>query len=122
MVATSNKKEKIQVYNLRNKECQAKFKAFTTETKMFFTIFDGSNDINILTERLIKKINGSIATNFTKRRIAFKDAETKYDDLYKTMRELKGKTDGKSRAKMKEVTDALAEKAEQNFLKLKEEL
>ena len=122
MVATNNKKEKIQVYNLRNKECQAKFKAFTTKTKMFSTIFDGSNDINILTERLIKKINGSIATNFTKRRIAFKDAATKDDNLYKSMRELKGKTDEKSGGKMKEITDALAEKAEQNFVKLKEEL
>ena len=121
-VATNNKREKIEVYNLRNKECQSKFKAFTTETKMFSTIFDGSDDIDILTERLVKKINGSIATNFTKRRISFKSEESKDEDLFAQRRKLKGKTDEKSRARMKEVTDSLAQKAEDNFNKLKEEL
>ena len=109
-VATNNKREKIEVYNLRNKECQSKFKAFTTETKMFSTIFDGSDDIDILTERLVKKINGSIATNFTKRRIAFKSEESKDEDLFALRRKLKGKADEKSRARIKEVTDSLAEK------------
>ena len=121
-VIVNNKKEKIEVYNLKDKECQSKFKAFTSETKMFSTIFESSDDTNILTERLVKKINGAIATNFSKRRISFKSEETKDDKLYDIKRELKGKTDADSKAKMKEVTDSLAEVAEQNFKKLKEEL
>ena len=63
------------MYDLKYKESQAKFKAYTTGTTMLSSIFDkDSEDINVLTNQLVKKINGSIAINFRKRRVNIKNA------------------------------------------------
>ena len=51
-LAASKDEKKIEVYNLRNKECQAKFKEYTSKTKMLSSIFDNNSDnINDLTNR-----------------------------------------------------------------------
>ena len=76
-VSTNNKRQKIEVYNLKNKECQANFKSFITSTKMFSSIFDSSDNVDDITDRLVKKINGAIAMIFSKRRISFKANDTK---------------------------------------------
>ena len=52
--------EKIEVYNLKNKDCLAKFKSYTSENNMLSSIFDSNADIDTLTKRLVKKINGCI--------------------------------------------------------------
>ena len=63
------KKDKEEIYNLKNKENQIKFKQYTSNTKMLSSIIESKEDINVLTKRLIKKINGCIAMNFKKVRI-----------------------------------------------------
>ena len=67
-VATNIKRQKIEAYNLKNEECQAKFKSFTTSTKMFSSIFDNSDNVDAITNRLVKKINGAISLNFSKKK------------------------------------------------------
>ena len=62
---------------------------------MLSSIFDSNDDVDTLTKRLVKKINGCIAINFTKIRIGTKKDTTNDNDLYLRMSNLKGKTDEK---------------------------
>ena len=40
---------KLELYNLKNKEAQTKFKEYTNNTKMLSTVFESDEDLNILT-------------------------------------------------------------------------
>ena len=59
-------KEKVEVYNLKNKECQAQFKEYTSKDKLLSGIFNNNDDPYTATQVLIKKINACIAKNFKK--------------------------------------------------------
>jgi hypothetical protein len=114
--------KKVEVYDFKDKESQAKFKAYTSGTNMLSSIFDNHNDdINILTDRLVKKINGSIAINFKKRRVNLKKHD-EMDSLYNRMRVLKAKEDDDGKKELKAVVKAIADIAETNFNKLKHHL
>ena len=121
-VTSDVKGEKTEFYNLKNKDCLAKFKAYTSKSNMLSSVFDSNDDIDVLTKRLVKKINGCIAMNFTKRRIGTQENTNSDNDLYARMSNLKGKNDIESKADLKEATDTIAERTEQNYIKLKEEL
>ena len=60
----SENKEKFEIYNLKNPTCQKKFKSYTSGTKMLSSIFDSDEDLNILTQRFIKKLDGCVKMNF----------------------------------------------------------
>jgi hypothetical protein len=51
----SYKNSKVEVYNLKNLECQKKFHRYTSETKMLSSVFNSKDDINILVQRFLKK-------------------------------------------------------------------
>ena len=103
-VTNAESYNKDKFYNLKNKDCQANFKNFTTETEMFSSIFKNrEDDIEKLTKRLIKKINGSIDANFKKRRVTYTKTNTETDELYDKLRALKGKRDDKSKRNLEEV-------------------
>ena len=65
----NEKTNKKETFNLKNKEAQKKFKEYTSNTKMLSSVLDSEDDIDTLTRRLVKKINGCIAINFKKVRI-----------------------------------------------------
>ena len=65
----SENKEKVEIYNLKNPSCQIKLKNYTSGTNMLSSIFDSDEDINILTQRFIKKLDGCVKMNFKKIRI-----------------------------------------------------
>ena len=122
-ISTTKKTEtKIEAFNLKNKECQAKFKEYTTKTKTLSTTVDASDDVNTITERLVKKVNGCIAKNFSKIRFVTQKNDENDDDLYTKMRELKNKEDENSKKELVEVIEAIAQKAETNFVTIKTEL
>ena len=52
---------KEEIYNLKNKECQAKFKEYTTTTKMLSPVFDSDEDLETLVTRFLKKLKGCVA-------------------------------------------------------------
>ena len=83
-------KNKIEVYNIENTDCQEKFKEYTTNTKMLSSIFDSKEDINILAQRFVKKLDGCIKNNFKRVRIN-SNKTCEQEELYTKMRELKGK-------------------------------
>ena len=114
-------KENIEVFNLKNKVCQQRFKEFTSNTSILSSCISEKGDINEVINRFIKKLDGCIATNFEKRRVN-KDKNMKEDNLYEQMKVLKNKTDEESTAKLAKVVEAIAKLAEKNFKMFKDEL
>ena len=100
----NKKDDKLELYNLNNKECQDKFKEFTSNTKILSTVFDSDGDIDILTKRFLKKLDGCIATNFKKIRMT-KKKENKVDKLYATLHELKKKDDNENKEEINKVLE-----------------
>ena len=96
-------KEKA-VYNLKNKDCQEKFKLFTSNTKMLSRPIDdgGGGDVHEVTKRFLEKIDGCIATCFKRRRGGKKEHFSDHE-LYGKRRQLKLKTDIESVVELKEV-------------------
>ena len=90
------------MFNLKNVECQKKFKEFTSNTQMLSSILDAKDDLELLSQRFIKKLNGSISMNFKKIRVS-SSKESTQDKLYKKMRNLKDKVDEPSKKEMEEV-------------------
>ena len=88
---------------------------------MLSSVFDSSEDINVLTNRFIKKLDGCVKVNFIKVRIN-RNKPTQYEKLHNELRELNGKEDPESVNRLKEVIEAIAEEAEQKYKKVVEEL
>ena len=55
MLKECEEEEKYEIYNLKSKEGQEKFKEYTSNTKMLSSVFNSSDDINTITNRFIKK-------------------------------------------------------------------
>ena len=115
------KKDVVEVYNLTNKDCQVVFKKYTSETNMLSTSINEEGDNDQVINKFIKKLNGCIAVNFKKVRINA-GKSIKDDDLFTKMRKLKEKTDPASKEELNKVIEAIANEANNNFSKLKEEL
>ena len=120
-VNTHKKVDKVELYNLKNPICQKKFQKYTSGTKMLSSIFDSDEDINILTQRFIKKLDGCIKKNFNKIRIS-NSKKSEDEKLYDEMRELKGKNDAKSKEALENVIKAIADSAEKKYIKVVDEL
>ena len=108
--------KKDEAYNLKNIECQKKFHQYTSKTKMLSSIFDSKDDLNILTLRFIKKLDGCIKMNFRKVRVN-NHKETDEEKLYKKLRVLKERNDEESQEAIEEVVKAIAEVAETKYKK-----
>ena len=119
LVRTKN--TKAEVYNLKNHECQKRFKEYTSNTNMLSSVFDSSEDINVITNRFIKKLDGCVKVIFIKVRIN-RNKPTQYEKLYNELRDLKGKKDPESVNRLKEVIKEIAEEAEQKYKKVVKEL
>ena len=60
---------RIEMFNLKNKVCQEKFKEETTGTnnnKFLSSVFDGDEDINVVTEKFLKRLQKTISKCFRK--------------------------------------------------------
>jgi hemerythrin superfamily protein len=78
---------------------------------MLSSIFDSSDDINILAKSFLKKLDGCIAINFKKIRVSH-TKESDEDKLYKKMRELKDKEDNKSKTELDNIIKDIAKISE----------
>ena len=103
--------KKNEIYNLKDKDGQLKFKEHTSKGKFLSSIFDSSETIDDLTDRLVEKINGCVSMSFKKIRVSDRKKEEK-ETLLDRMRELKGKTDLKSKNELKNVVKEIAERAD----------
>ena len=113
--------KKSEVYNIKNTECQKEFLKYTSNTKMLSNILNSKDDINTLTKRFTKKIDGCIKSNFRRVRVK-KNKELEQEKLYKKLKILKEKYDEKSKDEAEKVEEAIANAAEAEYLKVMEEL
>ena len=120
-----NKNTKVirnEVFNLKNEKCQEKFKKLTTGNTYLSSIFDNEDDLNQLTGKFLRKLNKVIRkSGFKKIRITEKD-DPEAEELFKKWRNLRSKTDQTSKDELKETEIKLANKAEENYKILKEQI
>ena len=115
-------KQDIEIFNLKNIECQNEFKRITSESDFLSSVFEGKNDINEITKKFLKRLNGCLHKSFRKIRLTEKKDE-QLDILFKKRNELRAKNDEKHKDELKDVEEQLANKcAEDNYMKIKEEI
>ena len=117
----SKKEDKLELYNLKNRECQIKFKEYTTNTNMLSTVFDADEDVNVLTNRFLKKLDRCIATNFKKIRMTKTKADLSIE-LYSRLHELNDKDDTRRKDKKAKIIEDIARVARDNLEKIRDEI
>ena len=119
------KKEKVELFNMKNPEGQQKFKEITSTKGLFTNIFeDKSQDVNSITNRILKKLDKCLHKCFNKIRVKEKENK-KLNKLFETRRALriKFKEDKSVEKQLDKVEEELANiVAEDNYAKIKEEL
>ena len=119
------KKEKLELFNMKNPEGQQKFKEITSIEGLFTNIFnDKSQDVNTITNRILKKLDKCLHKSFKKIRVKEKENK-KLNELFEIRRRLriKLKEDKSVEEQLEKVEEELANiVAEDNYAKIKEEL
>ena len=85
---------------------------------MLSSVLNADEDINVLTERLIKKVNGCIAMNFKKVRIT-RNKKNKLEILHERMRKMKREN---KQEELDKVIEEVAIHEEERYSKVIEEL
>ena len=115
------KKPRMELFNLKNKECQEKFKVLTSQTGILSSSLLG-DDLNTCTRKFLRGLNNCIRKSFRKIRITDKPNK-EIEDLFDKRRILRNKTDEKSRVELDNVESELAEKcAQKNYELIKGEI
>ena len=114
--------KRIEMYNLKNPDCQKVFKDRTSYGDSLSSIFDTEKDLDTATKLFMKKLDNIIKSSFKKIRVTEK-SNKEIDELFNRRRELRGKTDEYSRAELERVETKLADLcAEVNYKKIKDEI
>ena len=95
------KRARIEMFNLKNRDCQVTCKENTSNTDILSSIFEKNSDINICTKKFLKRLNGCIQESFRKVRIGQNKNNDEVDDLFDKRRLLKNKSDDESREELK---------------------
>ena len=114
--------ERVEMYNLKNKACQAQFKEVTSERGILTSVFNNGDDINTCTKNFLKTLDQCIRKSFNKIRITEK-SNIEIEELFNIRRGLRNKTDVKSRHDLEEVEKKLADMcAKKNYETIQEEI
>ena len=114
------KKERIQMLNFKNKECQKKFYKETSQGTYLSSALDGNECLNTKTKNFIKRFNKVCKKTFKVIRIKHKK-EKELDDLFHKWNKLKNKTNNEDITECKKVEEILATKyAEEYFGRIKQ--
>ena len=98
------------------------FKILTTNTNFLSSVFDSHKDLNILTKKFLKRLNGCLHQCFKKIKISG-NGNKEIDELFDRRKELKTKVDDKSREELENIEKELANKcANNNYIKIKNEI
>ena len=116
------KKTKVEMYNLKNKDCQKKFKDLTSQTGILSSAFKSGDDLDACTRQYIKNLNQCIRKCFKKIRISDRPNK-EIEELFNQRRLLRNKNDETSIKELEDVERKLAEKcAKDNYHKIMEEV
>ena len=117
------KEDRVEVYNLKNKDCQKIFKEATkgcNNNQNLSSVFGEEGDLNNQTQRFVKRLQKTIKQCFKKVRITDKIDKRK-DELYKKWKELKNNPTNVNREELEKIENELAEKyVEDNYNMIKE--
>ena len=105
----SERKERLEVFNLKNKECQQVFKHETSKNTKLSAVFNSDENINTQTEKFIKLLNKCIHKCFRKVKVT-NSKETEYEKLYYKWVQTKEKEDRNSKNEALELEKDLADK------------
>ena len=118
----SERKEKVEVFNMKNKFCQQVFKEHTSKTSKLSEIFDSEENMNTQTKKFIKLLNKCIYKCFRKVKVS-NSKQTEYEKLYDRWVKTKEKDDINSKNKADELEQELADKyADKIYDKIKSEI
>ena len=116
------KEKRNELFNLKNKECQEKFREATQEANnnnYLSCVFDDEADLNVLTNKFLKRLQKTINKCFRKVRITERTDKEK-DDLFAKWKFLKKQSDKESTEELVEIEKEIANKyAEEYFDKIK---
>ena len=107
---------KEEVFNLKNNQCQKRFKEKTTNTLKFSKIFDKEDDLEFQAQKFLKLFKRCIHKCFIKSKIGDKE-DTEYKKLYIKWKDVKNKDDTISKKKTKELDEELAGKYAEGIYK-----
>jgi hypothetical protein len=110
--------KKVEVFNFKNKVNQEKFKKVTSNCPGLFNVFETQEDINIQTEKFMKRLDKCIKKSFKKVRLGTKKP-SEYETLYARWVELRHKEDVDSKIETNKLEEELADII---FLKIKDEI
>ena len=112
------KKDKLEIFNFKNIEGQRKFKELTSRQGKFTDIFiDETRDIESVTKKFLKNLDGCFQQSFKKVRVDHKE-KNKLNDLFNKRRILRTKHDEESKKELNRVEEELSEQcAEENYKK-----
>ena len=117
----SKKHEKNEIYNLKNKQGQAKFKQETSNNIYLSSAFDDeTEDLEVSTREFISRLNKMIKKCFKKIRITDK-TDKLTEELYKKWRKLQGMEDDESKEMLELLEKELGDKIAENHQKIEKE-
>ena len=116
------KRKRIELFNLKNEECQKKFLELTSNSDFLSSVFDGENDLNSATNKFLKRLNTCLYKCFKKIKVTDKPNK-QLEELFEKRKVLRTKDDDESQENLKKVEEKLAELcAEENRRKILEEI
>ena len=112
------KQNRIEIFNLKNKECQQIFRRETSShvnNSNLSSIFEDNGDLNIQTEKFLKSLQRVIQKCFKKIRVKEKVDKEK-EALFKKWKDLKNKDDDISKINLKNIENELADRFAQDYI------
>ena len=100
--------KRIEMYNLKDIECNKKFKEIKSKDNFLSSVFETKGSIEVQTKKFLKRLGYCISICFKKIRVNNSRRNLHIEDLFNKRRILKNKTDEDSFERLKEVEAQLA--------------
>ena len=121
-VEVNTDKERVEIFNFRNKTNQKIFTEATSNTTKLSEVFETNEDINTQTKKFLKRLDKTVNRCFKKVRISGKKP-SEYEKLYGKWVEVRHLEDDENKQKSKDLEAELADKyAKTKFEKIQEEI
>ena len=116
------KSPRVEMFNLKDKTCQEKFKNMTSQIGKISSAFNDEDDIDTCTKKLINNLDDCIRKCFNKIRITDKPNK-QIEELFNRRTKLRNKKDIESMKELEDIESNLAELcAKDNYEKIMEEI
>ena len=87
-------RKRIELFNLKNEECQKKFLELTSNSDFLSSVFDGENDLNSTTNKFFMRLNTCFYKCFKKIKVTDKPNK-QLEELFEKRKVLRTKDSGR---------------------------